>query len=129
MYSASPTRSVARVFIVHLRRFYQGVYAFQEPCSRVEDAVKCIMVSMKLGWIGTVAFQAFDGKKELVFDLAEGLTLPLEFKEGDEITVVLHSDHPASIAMGMNAGYYEVTHVPSGKQVKVLHKTSEWRFT
>jgi hypothetical protein len=84
---------------------------------------------MRLGWIGTVAFQAFDGNKELVFDLAEGLTLPPEFKEGDEINVIVHPDHPASIAMGMNAGYYEVTHVPSGKQVKVLHKTSEWRFT
>jgi hypothetical protein len=86
------------------------------------------MFPMKLGWIGTVAFQAFDGPKELVFDLAEGLTLPPEFREGDEIEVAVHSDHPASIAMGMNAGYYEVTHVSSGKRIKVLHKTSEWRF-
>jgi hypothetical protein len=29
--------------------------------------------------------------------------------------------------MGMNAGYYEVTHVNSGKKFKILHKTSEWR--
>ena len=87
------------------------------------------MFPMKLGWIGAVAFQAFTpGGREVVFDLAEGQTPPPEFKEGDEIQVVVISDHPASIAMGMNAGYYQVTHVPSGKQVKIPHKTSEWRF-
>ena len=84
---------------------------------------------MKLGWIGTVAFQAFtDGGRELVFDLADGQILPPEFKEGDEITVVNHPDHPANIAMGMNSGYYEVTHVQSGAAIKVLHKTSAWKF-
>jgi hypothetical protein len=83
----------------------------------------------KLGWIGTVAFQAFtDGGKEIVFGLAEGQSLPPEFKEGDPIDIVNMPDHPASIAMGMNAGYYEITHIHSGKQVKVKHKTSEWRF-
>lgn len=84
---------------------------------------------MKLGWIGTVAFQAFtDNERELVFDLAEDQTLPPEFKEGEEIEVVIHPDHPAGIAMGMNRGYYEVTHLASGKTIRVLHKTSEWRF-
>ena len=86
-------------------------------------------MNYKLGWIGTVAFQAFTPEgRELVFDLAEGQTLPEEFKEGDEVDIVLHADHPANIAMGMNAGYYEVTHISSGKVVRVLHKTSEWRF-
>lgn len=74
------------------------------------------------------AFQAFDGRKELVFDLAEGQSVPPEFKEGDEINVVVHSDHPASIAMGMNAGYYDITHVSSGKKIRVDHQTSSWRF-
>jgi len=84
---------------------------------------------MKLGWLGTVAFQAFtDGGRELVFDLAEGQSLPPEFKEGDEITVVNHPDHPAAIAMGENRGYYEITHVASGRKVEVSHATSAWRF-
>jgi hypothetical protein len=83
---------------------------------------------MKLGWIGTAAFQAFDGSKELVFDLAEGQSVPPDFKEGDEIEVVVHPDHPAYIAMGMNAGYYDLTHIPSGKKMRVDHQTSSWRF-
>jgi len=87
------------------------------------------MFRNKLGWIGTAAFQAFaqDGR-ELVFDLDEGARVPEECKEGDDIDVAVHSDHPASLAMGMNAGYYEVTHVKSGKKFRVLHKTSDWRF-
>ncbi len=84
---------------------------------------------MKLGWIGTVAFQAFtDGGRELVFDLSNGQSLPPEFKEGEEITVANHPDHPANLAMGMNSGYYEITHLRSGQKVEVFHKTSAWRF-
>jgi len=84
---------------------------------------------MKLGWIGTAAFQAFtDEGRELVFDLAEGQALPAVFKEGDEIDVVNRPAHPASIAMGMNSGYYEVTHLQSGAKVEVKHETSGWRF-
>ena len=87
------------------------------------------MYRHKLGWIGTAAFQAFTEEgRELVFDLAENVSVPSECREGDEIDVDVHSDHPASIAMGMNAGFYEVTHLSSGKKFKVLHKTSEWRF-
>ena len=41
-----------------------------------------------MGWKGTVAFQAFTpGDRELLFDLAETLTVPDEFKEGDEIDI------------------------------------------
>lgn len=83
---------------------------------------------MNLGWIGTVAFQVIDGSRELVFDLAEGQSLPREFHEGDEIEIVNRPDHPASVAMGMNSGYYEITHVASGKKIQVMHETSEWRF-
>src|ERR1700733_14821796 len=87
------------------------------------------MFRHKLGWIGTAAFQAFtDGGRELVFDLAEGVTIPDDCKEGDEIDIEVHSDHPANIMMGMNSGYYEVTHLKSGKTFKVDHETSEWRF-
>jgi hypothetical protein len=86
-------------------------------------------MNYKLGWIGTVALQAFTPEgRELVFDLAEGQAMPNEFKEGDEVDIILHADHPANIEMGMNAGYYEVKHLASGKTVKILHKTSEWRF-
>jgi hypothetical protein len=84
----------------------------------------------RLGWIGTVAFQAFTpGGRELVFDLAENQSVPQEFKEGDEITIDNRPDHPASVAMGMNAGHYEVTHLKSGKKLRVLHNTSSWRFS
>lgn len=83
----------------------------------------------KLGWIGSAAFQAFTPEgREMVFDLAEGQTLPEGFKEGEEIDIVLHPDHPANIEMGMNAGYYEMTHLASGKTIQIAHKTSEWRF-
>jgi hypothetical protein len=85
-------------------------------------------MSYKMGWAGAAAFQAFDGDKELVFDLADGVSVPPEFKEDDEIGIDVHSDHPANIEMGMNAGFYEVTHLKSGKKFKVLHKTSDWRF-
>ena len=54
--------------------------------------------------------------------------MPSECKEGDEIVIDVHSDHPANISMGMNAGYYEVTHINSGKKFNILHTTSEWRF-
>jgi hypothetical protein len=90
--------------------------------------LKSAIVSYKMGWIGTAAFQALDGDKELVFDLADGLAVPSEFKEGDDIDIVLHPAHPAMIAMDMNNGYYEVIHLKSGVKFEVPHKTSEWRF-
>ena len=90
---------------------------------------KISLMSYRLGWVGTAAFQAFtDGGRELVFDLAENVSVPPECKEGDEVDIEVHPDHPANISMGMNAGYYEVTHLKSRKKFKVLHKTSDWRF-
>jgi hypothetical protein len=86
-------------------------------------------MNYKMGWKGSAAFQAFTpGGRELVFDLADGLSVPDDFKEGDEIDIDVHSDHPASLQMGMNSGYYEITHLESGVKFQVPHKTSEWRF-
>lgn len=85
-------------------------------------------MSYKMGWVGTAAFQALDGDRELVFDLADGLSVPSEFKDGDDIDIVLHPDHPANIEMGKNNGFYELIHLKSGKTFEVPHKTSEWRF-
>jgi hypothetical protein len=86
-------------------------------------------MSYKMGWVGTAAFQALapDGE-ELVFDLAEGMTVPPEFKEGDEIDIILHSDLTAMLDVGVNKGYYEVIHLMSRTKFNVPHKTSEWRF-
>ncbi len=86
-------------------------------------------MSYKLGWVGTAAFQAFTEEgRELVFDLAKEVSVPSDFKEGDEVDIEVQSDHPANIAMGMNSGFYEVIHLKTGKKFKVLHKTSDWRF-
>ncbi len=84
---------------------------------------------MKIGWIGSVAFQAFtDGGRELVFDLAEGQSLPPEFKEGDAVEIVNRPDPSAMFVPEINEGYYEVIHVASGQTIKVMHRTSSWRF-
>lgn len=85
-------------------------------------------MSYKMGWIGSAAFQAWDGERELVFDLPEGFTVPSDFKEGDEIDIILNPDHPGNIIMGKNRGYYEVVHLKSGTKFQIPHKTSEWRF-
>ncbi len=84
---------------------------------------------MKLRWIGTVAFQVITDEGEgKVFDLAEEQSVPAEFKEGDEIEIETRPDHLASIEMGLNSGYYDVTHLLSGTKLRIKHKTSEWRF-
>jgi hypothetical protein len=91
-------------------------------------SAKIFRMSYKMGWIKTVSFQVLDGNKELVFHLADGLSVPPEFKEGDDINVNLRPDHPENIAMGMKSGYYKVTHLQSGKTFEVPHKTGEWRL-
>ena len=85
-------------------------------------------MSYTMGWIGTVAFQAFDGDRELVFDLAEDASVPPEFNEGDEIEIAVNPDHPANIAMGKNSGYYEIVHMRTKITFSVPHETSRWRF-
>ena len=82
-----------------------------------------------MGWKGSAAFQVLrDSGDELVFDLAEGLSVPDVFNEGDEIDIRVRPDHPANIQMGMNNGYYEIVHRKSGVKFEVPHETSEWRF-
>jgi hypothetical protein len=89
---------------------------------------KICHMSYKMGWVGRAAFQALDGDRELVFDLADGISVPPEFKEGDDIDIVVNPAHPAMIAMDMNTGFYEIVHLKSGVKFDVPHKTSEWRF-
>jgi len=93
-----------------------------------KDGVRVPVMNYRMGWIGTVAFQAFDGDRELVFDLADGLGVPSEFAEGDEIDIQVHMDHPINIRMGLNGGYYEIVHLESGVKFQVPHLTSKWRF-
>ena len=54
--------------------------------------------------------------------LEEEQVFPPEFKPGDELEIEVRSAHPAMIAMGINYGYYEVLHVPSGKVLKIMHR-------
>jgi hypothetical protein len=96
--------------------------------SREKMYLKKGSVNMRLGWIGTVAFQVIDDNRELLFDLAEGQAVPPEFNEGDEVWVINHPDHPANLSMGNNSGYYEITHIASGKTFEVLHSAGERRL-
>ncbi len=80
-------------------------------------------------WIGTVALGVLqDGKPRFALALEDGQEIPVEFKAGDEVLIENHPADPASAAMGMNYGYYEVTHVPSGKVLKIMHRVYEYMF-
>jgi hypothetical protein len=80
-------------------------------------------------WIGTVALGVLqDGKPRFAMALEEGQEVPAEFKEGDELMIVNRPADSASVAMGMNYGYYEVTHVPSGKVLPIMHRVYEYMF-
>jgi hypothetical protein len=80
-------------------------------------------------WIGTVALGVLtEGGRSLTFTLAEGQTVPEEFKVGDELEIEIHSAHPAMIAMDMNSGHYDITHVRSGKVLRILHSTTDYMF-
>jgi hypothetical protein len=82
-----------------------------------------------IDWIGTVALGILlDGKPRLALALEDGQEVPAEFKVGDEVDIVNHPADPASIAMGMNYGYYEVTHVRSGRTIKIMHRVYEYMF-
>jgi hypothetical protein len=60
--------------------------------------------------------------------MAEGLSVPPAFKEGDDIDIILHSDPTAYILPEVNSGYYEVIHLKTGTKFEVPHSTNEWRF-
>jgi hypothetical protein len=80
-------------------------------------------------WIGTIALGVLqDGKPRFALALEDGQEVPAEFKVGDELSIVNHPADPASVAMGMNYGYYDVTHVPSGKVLQIMHRVYEYMF-
>ena len=82
-----------------------------------------------IDWVGTVAIGILlDGKPRFALALEDGQEVPAEFKVGDEVRIENHPDHPANIAMGMNHGYYEVTHVGSGKVIKIMHRVYAYMF-
>jgi hypothetical protein len=80
-------------------------------------------MSYKIDWIGAVAIGVqTDGGRELAFSLEEGQHVQTEFKVGDDIQIVNHPARPASMEMGLDWGYYEVTHCRSGKVLKTWHR-------
>lgn len=80
-------------------------------------------------WIGTVALGVLqDGEPRFALALEDGQKVPAEFKDGDELRIENRPAHPAMIAMGMNHGYYEVTHVASGKVFEIKHRVYEYMF-
>lgn len=80
-------------------------------------------------WIGTVALGVLqDGKPRFAVALEDGQEVPSEFKVGDELRIENHPAHPAMVAMDMNQGYYEVTHVASGKVLRIMHRVYEYMF-
>jgi hypothetical protein len=82
-----------------------------------------------LDWIGTVALGVLeDGEGTLTFTLEEGQTVPAEFNVGDELDIVNNPAHPAAVAMDINSGYYEITHVRSGKAIRIMHRAADYMF-
>jgi len=80
-------------------------------------------------WIGTIALGVLqDGKPRFALVLEDGQEVPPEFKVGDELRIVNHPADPAMVAMGMNYGRYDVTHVPSGKVLQIMHRVYEYMF-
>jgi hypothetical protein len=82
----------------------------------------------KISYVGTVAIGVEEiGGRILSFTLPEGVTVPQEFKQGDEVELGISMAHPALIDMGHNTGYYEIKHVASGKVLRTFHKDDEWK--
>jgi hypothetical protein len=80
-------------------------------------------------WVGTVALGVLeDGKPRFAMALEDGQEVPADFKVGDELRIANHPADPASVAMGHNYGYYEVTHVPSGKVLNIMHRVYAYMF-
>jgi len=67
------------------------------------------------------------GGRILAFTLPTDGSVPEEFKVGDEVDVAISMAHPAQIAMGHNTGYYDITHLASGKVLRTFHKDNEWK--
>jgi hypothetical protein len=80
-------------------------------------------------WIGTVALGVLlDGEPRFALVLEDGQQVPAEFRVGDEVRIVNRPADPASIAMGLNYGYYEVTHVRSGTVLRIMHRVYGYLF-
>jgi hypothetical protein len=80
-------------------------------------------------WIGPIALGVLqDGKPRFALALEEGQTVPEEFHEGDELRIENHPSNPAMIAMGVNHGFYEVTHLSSGKTLRIMHRAYGYLF-
>ena len=69
-----------------------------------------------------------NGTPRLALVLEDGQQFPAEFKVGDQLLIQNHPANPAMVAMGMNHGYYEVTHVPSGRVIQIMHRVYEYMF-
>jgi hypothetical protein len=82
-----------------------------------------------IDWVGTVAISVRTSTgTQLAFSLEENQLIPPEFKEGDEVEISNHPDHPAHLAMGMeNGGYYEITHVPTGTVLRIRHRADMYK--
>jgi hypothetical protein len=82
-----------------------------------------------IDWIGTVALGVLlDGNPRFALALEEGQAVPADFRVGDELRIVNRPADPASVAMGNNYGYYEVTHVPSGAVLQIMHRVYGYLF-
>jgi hypothetical protein len=86
------------------------------------------MLNYKISYIGSVAIGIEEsGGRLLSFTLPSEGSVPEEFNVGDEVEIAISSAHPAQVAMGHNTGYYEITHIASGKVLKTFHSDDEWR--
>ena len=79
--------------------------------------------------MGSVALGVLTERdRSLAFSLDEGQTVPEEFTIEDEVTIVNHPDHPSVAAIGMESGgYYEITHVKSGKVLRTMHRADMYK--
>jgi len=80
--------------------------------------------------IGTVAIflEEGTGGRIIGLTLPAGEKFPEEFKVGDAVELTNHPSDPAQVAMGHITGFYEITHIATGKTFKTWHKTTFTRF-
>ena len=71
--------------------------------------------------IGTVAIFLDEGPDSRIIGLTlpANEKLPQEFKVGDAVEL---TNHPSDPAMGQITGFYEITHLATGKTFKTWHK-------
>jgi len=79
-----------------------------------------------IDWIGTVALGVrTEGGRPLAFSLERHQRVPDELKEGDAVEITNHPDHPSVMAAGLEScGYYEITHIKSGKVLKTWYRAA-----